>query len=108
MGMEGWALWTSWLVDALLVRLVTLAIVVVLLKVEMEHDTGAVLRYSDGSVLYFMLLVYTIAAVCSCFFVTTFFSRRKCPFYNDTLFYSFMHALYITILYVWHGSNNQN
>lgn len=77
MGMEGWALWGSWLVDALLVRLISLALVVVLLKTAFDQDSGAVLRKSEGSVLYFMLLLYTVPAVISCFAISAFFSRRK-------------------------------
>ncbi|KAF4528687.1 hypothetical protein B566_EDAN015499 [Ephemera danica] len=75
MGMESWAMWASWLVDALIVRIITLALVVTLVKVEFETDAGAVFNLTDGSLVYFMLLLYTIAGICSCFLLSTFFSK---------------------------------
>jgi hypothetical protein len=68
-------LWLGWMVNALLVNVVSVTIITVLLKVPFG-DT-AVLQNSDFFLVWVILLFYCIAGVTFCFAVGSFFSRRK-------------------------------
>jgi hypothetical protein len=75
MGLKTWMLWLSWMVNALLVNIVTVTIITVLLKVPFG-DT-AVLQYSDSFLVWVILLFYSAAAITFCFAIGSFFSKRK-------------------------------
>jgi hypothetical protein len=75
MGLKTWMLWLSWLVNALLVNVVTVTLIVTLLKV--PFGDVAVLQYSDYFLVWVILLFYCVAGVTFCFFIGSFFSRRK-------------------------------
>lgn len=75
MGLKTWMLWLSWMVNALLVNIITVTIITILLKVPFG-DT-AILQYSDFFLVWVILLFYCIAGVTFLFAIGSFFSRRK-------------------------------
>jgi hypothetical protein len=75
MGLKTWMLWLSWMINALLVNVVTVTIITVLLKVPFS-DT-AVLQHSDFFLIWVILLFYCAAGVTFCFVIGSSFSRRK-------------------------------
>jgi hypothetical protein len=77
MGMEKWAFWLSWMLDALIVRTISVFLIVWLLTWPFNQEAGAVLVESDPSLIFFMLIVYCVAVISFLFAISTFFSRRK-------------------------------
>ena len=76
MGLKTWMLWLGWMVNALLVNVITVTIITALLKV--PFGDRAVLQNSDSFLVWVILLFYCIAGVTFCFVVASLFSRRKC------------------------------
>jgi hypothetical protein len=76
MGLKTWMLWLSWMVNALLVNIITVTIITILLQVPFG-DT-AVLHHSNFFLIWVILLFYCTAGVTFCFAIGSFFSRRKC------------------------------
>ncbi|XP_065331487.1 phospholipid-transporting ATPase ABCA1-like isoform X2 [Cloeon dipterum] len=75
MGMEKWAFWAGWLIDALLIRVVTMILIVFLLTFAFDEASGAVLNESSPTLLFFMLMMYCASAVVFLFAISTFFSK---------------------------------
>lgn len=76
MGLKTWLMWLSWMVNALIVNIITVTIITILLKV--PFGDAAILQYSNFFLVWVILLFYCIASVTFCFAVGSFFSRRKC------------------------------
>ena len=76
MGLKTWMLWLGWMVNALLVNVVTVTIITVLLKV--PFGSTAVLQNSNFFLVWVILLFYCVAGVTFCFVIASCFSRRKC------------------------------
>jgi hypothetical protein len=75
MGLKTWMLWLGWIVNALLVNVISVTIITALLKV--PFGSSAVLQNSDFFLVWVILLFYLVAGVTFCFAIGSFFSRRK-------------------------------
>lgn len=75
MGLKTWMLWLGWMINALLVNVVTVTIITVLLKVPLG-DT-AILQHSDGFLIWVILMFYCAAGITTCFVIGSVFSRCK-------------------------------
>ncbi|XP_059481121.1 phospholipid-transporting ATPase ABCA1-like isoform X2 [Neocloeon triangulifer] len=75
MGMEKWAFWVGWMIDALLVRVVTIILIVWLLVTAFDEASGAVLNESSPTLLFVLLMMYCASSVTLLFAISTFFSR---------------------------------
>lgn len=75
MGLKSWMLWCGWMLNAMLVNIVSVTIIVVLMKV--PFGEVSVLQYSNGFLVWIFLLFYCAAGVTFCFAISSFFSRRK-------------------------------
>lgn len=75
MGMKSWMLWFGWMINAMLVNIVSVTIIVILMKVSLNEVS--VLQHSNGFLVWIFLLFYCAAGVTFCFALSAFFSRRK-------------------------------
>nr|CAD7459511.1 unnamed protein product [Timema tahoe] len=75
MGLKTWMLWSSWMVNALVVNLITVTIIVILMTVPLNDSGMKVMSDADWGVLWLFLVLYCVASVTSLFAVSTFFSR---------------------------------
>ncbi|KDR09441.1 hypothetical protein L798_00662, partial [Zootermopsis nevadensis] len=73
MGLKSWMLWCGWMLNAMLVNIVSVTIIVVLMKV--PFGEVSVLQYSNGFLVWIFLLFYCAAGVTFCFAISSFFSR---------------------------------
>uniref|UniRef100_A0A8B9KLW2 P-type phospholipid transporter n=1 Tax=Astyanax mexicanus TaxID=7994 RepID=A0A8B9KLW2_ASTMX len=71
MGLKSSTYWMSWTVSSF----VPLSVSALLLTLILKY--GKVLRYSDPSVIFVFLLVFCMATVMQCFFISVFFSRAN-------------------------------
>ena len=75
MGLKEWMLSLGWFINAILVNIVSITIIVIILKIDIgEH---AILAYSDWFLIWIYLFLYCLAGISFCFFISSFFDRRK-------------------------------
>jgi hypothetical protein len=77
MGMEDWTFWLSWMIDALFIRAISVVLIVWLLTMTFNAETGAVLPDSSSTLIFFMLIVYCFTAITFLFAISTLFQRRR-------------------------------
>uniref|UniRef100_A0A8B9KL07 P-type phospholipid transporter n=1 Tax=Astyanax mexicanus TaxID=7994 RepID=A0A8B9KL07_ASTMX len=70
-GVQNGPLWLAWFTENMVLLSVPCALISVMVKY------GKVLRYSDPSVIFVFLLVFCMATVMQCFFISVFFSRAN-------------------------------
>jgi hypothetical protein len=75
MGLKSWMLWCGWMLNAMLVSIVSVTIIVLLMKAPFSEVS--VLQYSNCFLVWILLLFYCAAGVTFCFAISSFFSRRK-------------------------------
>ena len=73
MGMKGWIHWSSWYFKFSIFMLLTVAIVTVLFHIKFPQH--AVITYSDPSITFMFLLLFSLSVMTFCFFISTFFSK---------------------------------
>ncbi|CAB3377760.1 Hypothetical predicted protein [Cloeon dipterum] len=76
MGMENWAYWAGWLIDAILIRIVPIFLVVFLLTYSFNDASGAVLDKSSFTLLVLIFLMYCASSIILLFSITSLFFRR--------------------------------
>ena len=76
MGLSGWLHWTAWFCKYLLYLLITMAIATILCTVKFNSN-GRVLNKSDPSLIFVILLLYSISSIMFCFCVSVFFSKAN-------------------------------
>uniref|UniRef100_W8AEW5 ATP-binding cassette sub-family A member 3 n=1 Tax=Ceratitis capitata TaxID=7213 RepID=W8AEW5_CERCA len=76
MGLNNWLHWTAWFVKSFIMLGVSSVLIILLIKIKWVEGVS-VLTFSDWSVLLVFLLVYTIASICFCFMMATFFSSAS-------------------------------
>ncbi|KAJ4448581.1 hypothetical protein ANN_10600 [Periplaneta americana] len=74
MGLKSWMLWLGWMINALLVNIVSVTIIVLLVKPPFKEV--AILQHSNGLLVWLILMFYCAAGVAFCFGISSFFSRR--------------------------------
>lgn len=75
-GLPGWLQWMGWLINSMMILILSDTLVIILLFL------GTV-KFGDPGVWYFILLLYIMAATSFCFFLSTFFIRRKQAFHKN-------------------------
>lgn len=73
MGLKSWMLWLGWMINALLVNIVSVTIIVLLVKPPFKEV--AILQHSNGLLVWLILMFYCAAGVAFCFGISSFFSR---------------------------------
>ncbi|XP_065346180.1 phospholipid-transporting ATPase ABCA3-like [Cloeon dipterum] len=72
MGMEKWTFWVGWFIDALLVKALTIAFIVSILKTPIEGQANLI--ETSPSLLFVMFFIYCASAIVFLFALSTFFS----------------------------------
>ncbi|XP_018787318.1 PREDICTED: ATP-binding cassette sub-family A member 3 [Bactrocera latifrons] len=76
MGLDNWLHWTAWFIKSFLMLGISSVLIVVLIKIKWFEGVS-VLTFSHWSILLVFLLIYTIASICFCFMMATFFSSAS-------------------------------
>ncbi|XP_034157069.2 phospholipid-transporting ATPase ABCA1 isoform X1 [Pangasianodon hypophthalmus] len=93
-GVRNGALWFSWFTENMVLLMVPCALISIMLKY------GKILRYSDPSVIFVFLLVFCIATVMQCFFISVFFSRANLAAACGGLIYFLLYLPHV-LCYAW-------
>ncbi|KAL2079018.1 hypothetical protein ACEWY4_024762 [Coilia grayii] len=94
MGLRGATYWMSWVISSI----IPLSISALLLTLILKY--GKVLRYSDPSVIFVFLLVFCVATVMQCFFISVFFSRANLAAACGGLIYFVLYLPHV-LCYAW-------
>ncbi|KAF4110511.1 hypothetical protein G5714_007542 [Onychostoma macrolepis] len=94
MGLKSSTYWLSWAISSTLPLAISAALLTVILKY------GKVLRYSDPSVIFVFLLVFCVATVMQCFFISVFFSRANLAAACGGLIYFLLYLPHV-LCYAW-------
>nr|AYM45136.1 ATP-binding cassette subfamily A member 1-like protein [Carassius auratus] len=94
MGLKSSTYWLSWAISSTLPLAVSAALLTIILKY------GKVLRYSDPSVIFVFLLVFCMATVMQCFFISVFFSRANLAAACGSLIYFLLYLPHV-LCYAW-------
>uniref|UniRef100_A0A673HB38 ABC transporter domain-containing protein n=1 Tax=Sinocyclocheilus rhinocerous TaxID=307959 RepID=A0A673HB38_9TELE len=101
MGLKSSTYWLSWAISSTLPLAVSAALLTVILKY------GKVLRYSDPSVIFVFLLVFCMATVMQCFFISVFFSRANLAAACGGLIYFLLYLPHV-LCYTWRDDSCPN
>ncbi|KAM9174579.1 phospholipid-transporting ATPase ABCA7 [Mergus octosetaceus] len=71
MGLSSGILWLSWFLSSFIPFLLSSALLVLILKL------GNILPYSDPAVVFLFLGTFSVATICQCFLISTFFLRAN-------------------------------
>ncbi|XP_077445156.1 phospholipid-transporting ATPase ABCA1 isoform X1 [Stigmatopora argus] len=93
-GLRGAAYWLSWAVSSAL----PLAFSSLLLALILKY--GKVLQYSDPTVIFVFLLVFCLATVAQCFFISVFFSKANIAAACGGLIYFVLYLPHL-LCYAW-------
>ncbi|KAA0722897.1 ATP-binding cassette sub-family A member 1 [Triplophysa tibetana] len=94
MGLKSSVYWLSWAISSTLPLSISAALLTLILKY------GKVLRYSDPSVIFVFLLVFCVATVMQCFFISVFFSRANLAAACGGLIYFLLYLPHV-LCYAW-------
>ncbi|ODM90575.1 ATP-binding cassette sub-family A member 3 [Orchesella cincta] len=72
-GVSGWVQWLGWMLDSLLVLMISVTCVVVLLFV--ETGVGSTFQYTDPTIFWLNLMLYVISTTSFCLFISSIFTK---------------------------------
>lgn len=93
-GVGNSAIWFCWFIENIVLLTIPCAFICVMVKY------GKVLRYSDPSVIFVFLLVFCVATVMQCFFISVFFSRANLAAACGGLIYFLLYLPHV-LCYSW-------
>ncbi|KAM8881267.1 phospholipid-transporting ATPase ABCA1 isoform 2-T2 [Synchiropus picturatus] len=93
-GIRNSALWLSTFIENIVLLTVPCALLSVMVKY------GKVLQYSDPSIIFIFLLVFCLATITQCFFISTFFSKANLAAACGGLIYFVLYLPHI-LCYAW-------
>ncbi|XP_016348530.1 ATP-binding cassette sub-family A member 1, partial [Sinocyclocheilus anshuiensis] len=93
-GVRNSSMWFCWFIDNMVLLTIPCALISVMVKY------GKVLRYSDPSVIFVFLLVFCVATVMQCFFISVFFSRANLAAACGGLIYFLLYLPHV-LCYTW-------
>lgn len=76
-GMKSWALWFGWLIYSIVPMLLSVALIVVLLKVDIFQAGYPPIEYTCPTILTTFLSLYCLTITLHTFFLSTFFEKRN-------------------------------
>uniref|UniRef100_A0A7N6F6P8 P-type phospholipid transporter n=1 Tax=Anabas testudineus TaxID=64144 RepID=A0A7N6F6P8_ANATE len=94
MGLRSNMYWLSWAVSSALPLAVSALLLTLILKY------GKVLQYSDPSVIFVFLLVFCLATISQCFFISVFFSKANLAAACGGLIYFVLYLPHV-LCYAW-------
>ncbi|KAK3103434.1 hypothetical protein FSP39_019190 [Pinctada imbricata] len=87
MGLDSFIYWLSWFVKSMIYLSIASALFTILFTTSTGNN-GKVLNYTDASLFYCFLLLYSVSVVCFCFMISTFFkSANAAAYLGSMLFY---------------------
>ncbi|XP_072314586.1 phospholipid-transporting ATPase ABCA1-like [Eucyclogobius newberryi] len=93
-GVQNGALWLSRVIENMLLLIIPCALLSIMLKY------GQVLQYSDPSVIFLFLLVFCLATVTQCFFISVLFSKANLAAACGGLIYFVLYLPHV-LCYAW-------
>ncbi|XP_052003577.1 phospholipid-transporting ATPase ABCA1-like [Xyrauchen texanus] len=93
-GVRNSAIWFCWFIENMVLLTIPCAFISVMVKY------GKVLRYSDPTVIFVFLLVFCLATVMQCFFISVFFSRANLAAACGGLIYFLLYLPHV-LCYAW-------
>ena len=86
MGMKGWLDWSAWYFKFFVFMLISVAIMTMLFHVKVAGDR-AVMNYTDPSVTFVFLLLFSLSVMTLCFVVSTLFSEEgtSCIVFSESM-----------------------
>ncbi|XP_026071559.1 ATP-binding cassette sub-family A member 1 [Carassius auratus] len=93
-GVRNSSMWSCWFIENMVLLTIPCALISVMVKY------GKVLRYSDPSVIFVFLLVFCMATVMQCFFISVFFSRANLAAACGSLIYFLLYLPHV-LCYAW-------
>lgn len=93
-GIRNGALWSARFIESMLLLIVPCALISVMVKY------GQVLQYSDPSVIFVFLLVFCLATITQCFFISVFFSKANLAAACGGLIYFVLYLPHV-LCYAW-------
>ncbi|XP_075999903.1 phospholipid-transporting ATPase ABCA1 [Genypterus blacodes] len=93
-GVQNGVLWSASFTESIVLMTVPCALVTVLIKY------GKVLQYSDPSVVFVFLLVFCMATITQCFFISVFFSKANLASACGGLIYFVLYLPHV-LCYAW-------
>ncbi|KAG9264555.1 ATP-binding cassette sub-family A member 3 [Astyanax mexicanus] len=97
MGLSNWLHWSAWFLMFFLFLSISIIFVTVLLCVWVSPN-GAVLTYSDPSLVFVFLLVFAVSTISFSFMISSFFSRANVGAAAGGFIYFFS---YLPYLFLW-------
>ncbi|XP_076838178.1 phospholipid-transporting ATPase ABCA3 [Brachyhypopomus gauderio] len=97
MGLSNWLHWSAWFLMFFLFLSVSIVFVTLLFCVRVSPN-GAVLTYSDPSLVFVFLLVFAVATISFSFMISSFFSRANVAAAAGGFIYFFS---YLPYLFLW-------
>uniref|UniRef100_A0A8C7T2V0 P-type phospholipid transporter n=1 Tax=Oncorhynchus mykiss TaxID=8022 RepID=A0A8C7T2V0_ONCMY len=94
MGLRSSTYWLSWAVSSMLPLAVSALLLTLILKY------GKVLQYSDPSVIFVFMLVFCVATIMECFFISVFFSKANLAAACGGLIYFVLYLPHL-LCYAW-------
>ena len=74
MGMKGWLHWSAWYFKFSVFMLISVAIMTLFFHIKVGDDR-AIITYTDPSVTFVFLLLFSLSVMTFCFTISTFFSK---------------------------------
>lgn len=93
-GVQNGAIWFAWFTENFVLLMVPCAFISVMVKY------GKVLQYSDPSVIFVFLLVFCVATIMECFFISVFFSKANLAAACGGLIYFVLYLPHL-LCYAW-------
>ncbi|KAJ8008300.1 hypothetical protein DPEC_G00103410 [Dallia pectoralis] len=93
-GVQNGAIWFAWFTENFVLLLLPCTLMSVMLKY------GKVLQYSDPSVIFVFLLVFCVATIMECFFISVFFSKANLAAACGGLIYFLLYLPHL-LCYAW-------
>lgn len=76
MGLPNWLHWTAWFIKSMIFMTISITFIVFLIKMKWyPGNEVAVFTFSEWSVLWVFLFIYSIATTMYCFMMSVFFSK---------------------------------
>ncbi|CAB1430296.1 unnamed protein product [Pleuronectes platessa] len=94
MGLRSAIYWLSWAVSSVILLAISALLLALILKY------GKVLQYSDPSLIFVFLLVFCMATITQCFFISVFFSKANLAAACGGLIYFVLYLPHI-LCYAW-------
>lgn len=76
-GMKSSILWFGWFIYSIIPMIVSVLVITLILKVDLFGAGYPSIEHTNATVLIFFLILYCMASVAICFFLSSLFYKRK-------------------------------